>query len=56
MTGPSGTLGGVPLDHFAAEMKREDPGALPPFELAKGPMTLGAVLLRIEGRPCRSSA
>jgi calcineurin-like phosphoesterase len=49
MTGPSGSPGGFPLDHFAAEMKGEDPTSLPPFELAAGPITLGAVLLRIEG-------
>ncbi|HLL97768.1 MAG TPA: YmdB family metallophosphoesterase [Rubrobacteraceae bacterium] len=49
MTGPSGSPGGFPLDHFAAEMKGEDPTTLPPFELAAGPITLGAVLLRIEG-------
>jgi len=48
MTGPSGSPGGFPLMHFAAEMKGEDPDALPPFELATGPTTLGAVLLRIE--------
>jgi hypothetical protein len=29
-------------------MKGEDPASLPPFELAAGPMTLGAVLLQIE--------
>jgi calcineurin-like phosphoesterase len=49
MTGPSGSPGGFPLEHFAAEMKGKDPGALPPFELATGPTTFGAVLLRIEG-------
>ena len=48
MTGPSGSPGGFPLTHFAAEMKGEDPGGLPPFELATGPTTLGAALLRIE--------
>jgi calcineurin-like phosphoesterase len=48
MTGPSGSPGGFPLDHFAAKMKGEDSASLPPFELAAGPMTLGAVLLRIE--------
>jgi metallophosphoesterase (TIGR00282 family) len=48
MTGPSGSPGGFPLMHFAAQMKGEDPGLLPPFELATGPITLGAVLLRIE--------
>jgi hypothetical protein len=49
MTGPSGSPGGFPLEHFAARMRGEDPASLPPFELAKGRMTLGAVLLRIEG-------
>jgi calcineurin-like phosphoesterase len=49
MTGPSGSPGGFPLTHFAAEMKGEDPGALPPFGLSSGPTTLGAVLLRVEG-------
>ena len=48
MTGASGSPGGFPLTHFAAEMKGEDPGGLPPFELATGPTALGAVLLRIE--------
>src|ERR671917_1524831 len=48
MTGPSGSPGGFPLEHFAARMKGEDPGGLPPFELATGPTALGAVLLRIE--------
>jgi metallophosphoesterase (TIGR00282 family) len=48
MTGPTGFPGGFPLTHFAAEMKGEDKGALPPFELAAGPTTLGAVLLLIE--------
>ncbi len=49
MTGPSGSPGGFPLQHFAAEMKGQDTSSLPPFELADGPMELGAVLLRIEG-------
>ena len=49
MTGPSGSPGGFPLEHFAARMKGEDPTPLPPFELAEGPTTLGAVWLRIEG-------
>jgi metallophosphoesterase (TIGR00282 family) len=48
MTGPSGSPGGFPLTHFAAEMKGEDPGGLPPFELATGQTILGAVLLCIE--------
>ena len=49
MTGPSGSPGGFPLMHFAAELKGEDYDSLPPFGLAAGPMTLGAVCLRIEG-------
>ncbi len=49
MTGPSGSLGGFPLMHFAAEFKGEDYESLPSFRLAAGPMTLGAVWLRIEG-------
>jgi hypothetical protein len=51
MTGPSGSPGGFPLEHFAAKMKGEDPASLSPFELAAGPITLGAVfvLIRIEG-------
>ncbi len=48
MTGPSGSPGGFPLEHFAARMKGEDTGSLPPFGLATGPMTLGAIWLRIE--------
>jgi len=50
MTGPSGSPGGCPLTHFAAEMRGEDPAALPSFELAAGPNTLGAVVLQIEDR------
>ena len=49
MTGPSGSPGGFPLEHFAARMKGEDTGFLPPFGLAARPMTLGAIWLRIEG-------
>ena len=48
MTGPSGSPGGFPLKHFAAKLKGDDPSSLPPFKLAAGPMTLGAVWLRIE--------
>ena len=53
MTGPSGNPGGFPLVHFAAELKGEDYDSLPPFGLAEGPMTLGAVWLRIEGGKTR---
>ena len=48
MTGPSGSPGGFPLTHFAAEMRGEDPAPLAPFELSTGPTALGAVLLRVE--------
>ena len=48
MTGPSGSPGGFPLEHFATRMRGENSGSLPPFELATGPITLGAVWLRIE--------
>jgi hypothetical protein len=48
MTGPTGSPGGFPLTHFAAEMRGEDTAALPPFELAAGPTAPGAVLLWIE--------
>ena len=53
MTGPSGNPGGFPLVHFAGELKGEDYDSLPPFGLAEGPMTLGAVWLRIEGGKTR---
>jgi calcineurin-like phosphoesterase len=49
MTGPSGRPAGFPLTYFAAKMRSEDTAFLPPFELADGPITLGAVLLRIVG-------
>ena len=48
MTGPSGSPGGFPFSHFAAGMKGEDVGSLPPFELYEGLTMLGAVWLRIE--------
>ena len=53
MTGPTGSPGGFPLRHFAAAYRGEDAGALPPFALASGPMTLGAVWLRVEGGRAR---
>ncbi len=49
MTAPTGWPGGFPLVHFAAKYKGEDWSTLPPYELATGPMMLGAVLLRVEG-------
>ena len=48
MTAPTGSPGGFPLLHFAAAYRGEDPSALPPFSLASGPLSLGAVWLRIE--------
>lgn len=48
MTGPTGSPGGFPLLHFAAKYRGEDYSALPPFELATGPVELGAVVLRVE--------
>jgi calcineurin-like phosphoesterase len=48
MTGPSGHPGSFPLAHFAAAYRGDDTRSLRPFALATGPMTLGAVLLRIE--------
>jgi hypothetical protein len=38
MTGPSGSSGGFPLlVHFAAKLRGEDSGPLPPFELTTRP-------------------
>jgi len=39
---------------FAAKYRGEDPGGLPSFALADGPMVLGAVMLRIEGGRTRA--
>jgi calcineurin-like phosphoesterase len=54
MTGPTGHPGGFPLTHFAAKYRGNDTRTLPPFTLATGPLTLGAVLLRIEDSTTRS--
>jgi calcineurin-like phosphoesterase/protein-tyrosine-phosphatase len=53
MTGPSGSPGGFPLVHFAAEFKGEDSSSLPPFGLPAGPITLGVVLPTIEAGKTR---
>lgn len=53
MTGPTGHPGGFPLTHFAA-YREDDWRTLPPFTLARGPMTLGAVLLCIEDGTTRA--
>ncbi|MBC3194506.1 YmdB family metallophosphoesterase [Pseudonocardia sp. C8] len=48
MTGPLGfTGGGFDPAHFAARLRGEDHTALPPYELATGPMSLGAVRVDI---------
>ena len=48
MTGPSGAPGGFPLVHFAAKLRGEDWRSLPPYELADGPIELGAVSFDVE--------
>lgn len=49
MTGRLGfTGGGFDPAHFAASIQREDLDPLPQYEIAKGPMVLGAVLVCIE--------
>jgi 2',3'-cyclic-nucleotide 2'-phosphodiesterase len=49
MTGPLGfTGGGFDPVHFATQLRGEDITALPPYQLATGPLTLGAVLLQID--------
>jgi hypothetical protein len=54
MTGPTGHPGGFPLTHFAAKYRGDDWRSLPPFTLATGPMSLGAVLLQIEDGKTRA--
>lgn len=51
MTGPAGGVQGIEPAHMAAHARGEACAALPPFELAPGPIVLGAVLLDIgDGR------
>lgn len=51
MTGKTGGVEGIDPAHWIAGLKGGDAASLPPFELADGPVTLGAVLLRIrEGK------
>jgi calcineurin-like phosphoesterase len=46
MTGRLGfTGGGFDPAYFAADLRGEDLSVLPPFELASGEMTVGAVLI-----------
>ncbi|HEX8220906.1 MAG TPA: YmdB family metallophosphoesterase [Chloroflexia bacterium] len=56
MTGPTGSPGGFPLLHFAARYRGEDDSSLPPFQLATGPVELGAVVLHIEQGKTRQIA
>lgn len=52
MTGATGGVIGIDPEHWVAEIRGEDYGALPPYRLASGPMTMGAVLLTIDGTRC----
>ncbi len=47
-TGPFGGVGGFDPRPYVAALKGEDLAALPPYTLVDGPMTLGAVLLRLD--------
>jgi calcineurin-like phosphoesterase len=49
MTGRLGfTGGGFDPAHFAALLRGEHIAALPPYELASGPMALGAVMVTLD--------
>ena len=49
MTGPLGfTGGGFDPVHFAAQLRGDDIATLPPYQLATGPLALGAVLLELD--------
>ncbi|MPZ66655.1 MAG: hypothetical protein GEU83_14470 [Pseudonocardiaceae bacterium] len=49
MTGPLGfTGGGFDPVHFAARLRGEDIAALPPYQLANGPLSLGAVVISVD--------
>lgn len=51
MTGHLGyTGGGFDPVHFATQLRGEDLAGLPPYQLATGPLALGAVLLQIDDR------
>lgn len=49
MTGPTGGILGVEADYFVAALGRTPDLAPSPFSLASGPITLGAVIVTIEG-------
>jgi calcineurin-like phosphoesterase len=51
MTGRLGwTGGGFDPAHFTANLKGDEVRRVPAYGLASGPMVLGAVLLRLEGK------
>lgn len=52
MTGATGGVIGIDPAHWVADIRGEDYGTLPPYRLACGPMTMGAVLLTIDGTRC----
>lgn len=54
MTGRLGGVQGIDPLHFVAGLVGEDNGSLPAFGLPDGPMTLGAVLIRVENGRTRS--
>ena len=54
MTGRLGGVTGIAPAHWVATLRGEDVTDLPPYELADGPMTLGAVVVTIDGN--RSTA
>lgn len=49
MTGPTTGWQGIDPAHLIAWYREEDATELAPFELAKGPIELGSVLLKVEG-------
>jgi metallophosphoesterase (TIGR00282 family) len=49
MTGRLGGVTGIAPAHWVATLRGEDAADLPPYELADGPMTLGAVVVTIDG-------
>lgn len=54
MTGPMGALDGFPLTHVAVTYRGDEWAQVPTFTLADRPMTLRAVLLRVEGGRTRA--
>lgn len=54
MTGGVAGIIGIGPEHWVSELTGAGELPLPPFRLAEGPITLGAVALRIEGRTTAS--